>query len=188
MPVRLKTLHSGYIDILNLRPDQIDIRDIAHSLSGIYRWNAHTTMGRSVADHSLNMAMRALDERGPYIALLCLMHDSPETYIGDITSDFKEWLDVRMGGELKALETSLFNKVLDKFGIPRPTDADMAVVKEYDLEDRESEGELLFQIKTTVENTIGRVRTYEEFLRAFSDMKAAVDASEDSRSVLESPV
>jgi hypothetical protein len=72
-----------YVDPLLLSIDDIDMRDIAHSLSNICRWNGH---GRffSVAQHSVLCSEVARSHK-----FELLLHDSSETYICDLSSAIK---------------------------------------------------------------------------------------------------
>lgn len=62
----------------------IDIRDIAHSLALINRFNGHSQEPISVAQHSVYVSRLCA---GPY-ALQGLLHDASEAYLGDVT----KWL------------------------------------------------------------------------------------------------
>lgn len=79
---------------LDPSPDDIDIIDIAHSLSLICRANGHFKSFFSVARHCINCAKEA-EARGysTEVRLLCLLHDASEAYIGDMTRPIKRRLD-----------------------------------------------------------------------------------------------
>jgi hypothetical protein len=74
------------------QPEQIDIRDIAHALSHLCRFNGHTNMFYSVAQHSLLVSEKlpgsAEDKLG------ALLHDAAEAYVCDIPSPLKPMLGV----------------------------------------------------------------------------------------------
>ena len=71
--------------------ESIDIIDIAHALSMLTRANGHFDTFFSVARHSINCALEA-GSRGysKKVQLLCLLHDSAEAYIGDMTRPLKQ--------------------------------------------------------------------------------------------------
>ena len=81
------TLGSGRtINLRNPRPESIDFDDICSSLSKICRFNGQLNSFYSVAEHSVAVAHDALS-RGCSIdaCIACLMHDSAEAYIGDVS-------------------------------------------------------------------------------------------------------
>lgn len=67
------------------RPDDVDLRDIAHSLALQCRFNGHCRFHYSVAQHSVYVA-RALP---PEFAAHGLIHDAAEAYLGDIVRPIK---------------------------------------------------------------------------------------------------
>jgi hypothetical protein len=75
------------VDPLNVRVEDIDIEDIAHSLSLINRFAGHSSIPISVAQHSCYVAWLC-EGQEPYIQLQALLHDAAEAYLGDVT----KWL------------------------------------------------------------------------------------------------
>jgi len=73
----------------------INIEDIAHSLSLLCRANGHIRHFFSVAQHSINCANEA-KARGhsAIVQLACLIHDASEAYISDVTRPVKFHLSV----------------------------------------------------------------------------------------------
>lgn len=94
------------------KPDeeQICIEDIAHSLARQCRFNGHTKKFYSVAEHSINVALK-LEFLGfpARTVLLGLLHDSAEAYLSDIPSPVKGCFP-----ELVRLEDELENSILKK--------------------------------------------------------------------------
>lgn len=80
-------------DPLNVDESLLDIKDIAHALSLICRGNGHVQYFYSVAQHSLACAKEA-KTRGynKEIILGCLLHDSSEAYLSDVTRPIKRKL------------------------------------------------------------------------------------------------
>lgn len=68
------------------RPKDVDVRDIAHSLSLTNRFGGHTEVGYSVAQHSVLVSQVCKPEH----ALIGLMHDAPEAYVGDLMRAVKK--------------------------------------------------------------------------------------------------
>lgn len=84
-------MHSGvdvYLDTPT--PDVIHIRDIAHHLALINRFNGATETPYSVAQHSVLVAdlLRA-KKQPPHVCLWGLLHDAHEAYLGDVTTPVK---------------------------------------------------------------------------------------------------
>ena len=85
----LKPLPSGkVIDFNNLKGYDFTVEEIAGLLSHVKRFNGY---GIDVASHSLWVANTLFYLTGnPHIALLGLMHDAQEAYIGDIATPVKD--------------------------------------------------------------------------------------------------
>lgn len=71
---------------LDPRIEDIDIRDIAHSLSLTCRYGGHVTEFYSVAEHCVLMSHAVRPEN----AFWALMHDSAEAYVGDMVRPLKQ--------------------------------------------------------------------------------------------------
>lgn len=85
----LKALPSGnVIDFNNIKDYDFTVEEIADLLSHVKRFNGY---GMDVASHSLWVASALYYLTGnPHIALLGLMHDAQEAYIGDIATPVKD--------------------------------------------------------------------------------------------------
>jgi hypothetical protein len=81
----IRTFTGRLVDPLNLKPDDIDIRDIAHALSNMCRFNGHCRQFYSVAEHSVRVAEMVPDEQ----ILAALLHDRAEAYLPDMTRPVK---------------------------------------------------------------------------------------------------
>lgn len=126
------------------RLEDIDIVDIAHSLSLQTRWMGHCKTFYSIASHSLACA-RVAEQQGlahmqrennPGISSddmdvmrWCLMHDASEAYVGDIIRPIKRSLVVVEGKlfepntvlePFKAYEDTLHRLIAERFGLPWP--------------------------------------------------------------------
>jgi hypothetical protein len=108
---------------LDPRTEDIDIEDIAQSLSQICRFNGHSLVFYSVAQHCVLVSMVLPDE----LALEGLMHDSPEAYVCDIPRPLKRLLEFQSYREFEALNDAAIRA---RFSLQR---AEPPQVKEADL-------------------------------------------------------
>lgn len=90
-------------------PVNIDIEDIAHSLSMQCRYTGHSSRFYSVAEHSV-LVSYIVDSK---FAKSALLHDASEAYISDISSPFKPLLE-----NYKELEDRIMLSVADTFDLP----------------------------------------------------------------------
>lgn len=107
----MRTFTGKNFDPLAGKPSEIDIRDIAHSLSMLCRFNGHTSRFYSVAEHSLRVS-RILP---PELQAWGLMHDAAEAYLGDMVRPLK----CRMP-EFEEAEDRLLEIIAARFGLPWP--------------------------------------------------------------------
>jgi uncharacterized protein len=81
--------HSGLrVDLLDPKPEQITMVDIAHHLAHICRFTGATDDHYSVAQHSVVVANLVPKE----LFFAALLHDAHEAYIGDISTPVKQAL------------------------------------------------------------------------------------------------
>ena len=81
----MSTWSGKRVDIAKPRMQDIDIRDVAHHLSLLCRFNGACSYHYSVAQHSLLVASIL----PPHLQFWGLLHDGPEAYYGDIIRPFK---------------------------------------------------------------------------------------------------
>ncbi len=107
------------LDLLDPRPEDIEITDIAHGLARVARWNGQTTGEHafSVAQHSLLVTRIIEEDKGSgeqTLLLAALLHDAPEYVIGDLISPFK----AALGLDYKTFELKLLGAIHRRFGLP----------------------------------------------------------------------
>jgi hypothetical protein len=88
-------------------PGSIDIRDIAHSLALLCRFNGHCHRFYSVAEHSVRLSRIVPPEH----ALWGLLHDAAEAYISDLPRPVKQQIPA-----FSAYEDHLLALIMAHFG------------------------------------------------------------------------
>jgi hypothetical protein len=103
------------------RQEEIDIIDIAHSLSMQCRFNGHLDRFYSVAEHCVRVAAECSKKN----RLWGLIHDSAEAYVSDLPAPIKMELQ-----EYIDMENVVLKCICGKFGLPLKEPEE---VKKYDL-------------------------------------------------------
>lgn len=111
-PINVMTYTGKLVDVLNIKPDDICIEDIAHSLALQCRYTGHVKEFYSVAQHCVLMSELDL----PSDPMARLLHDSAETYIADITTWIKR--KTRLNGKpIAFVERDILNIVGEVFDV-----------------------------------------------------------------------
>lgn len=143
----IQTASGYYINFLDFTNNSYSIFDIAHHLSHLCRFVGATRCFYSVAQHSVWCSHKVPQ----HLALLALMHDSHEAYVGDCATPLKQLLPNFQMIE-NALQADMFRAYgLDSSDYARVKKADyMALKREqfYMMPGFEVEGE----VKTFLEN------------------------------------
>lgn len=105
----MRTVSGRKIYILDPKPEDFNIHDIAHHLACTMRYNGGTIFPFSVARHSIIMAYNVPDE----FKLEALLHDAHEMSIGDNITPLK-----KSCAELKAIECRHEAAVRAAFNLP----------------------------------------------------------------------
>lgn len=122
------------IDLLNPKPDDIAIEDIAIGLSREFRFANQTRYAYTVAQHSYIVASLVPHE----LALQALLHDATEAYIKDIPSPLKGLMQ-----SYKEIEERLHKVVCARFKIS----SNLEKIKSADMTALDFEWEMLFEVK-----------------------------------------
>lgn len=96
---------------LSPRAEDVDIRDIAHALSLLCRFNGHSAGFYSVAEHSV----RVCDSLPAEHKLWGLLHDAAEAYLGDLPRPLKRQLPA-----FSQAEDVVLRCVMDRYGLAWP--------------------------------------------------------------------
>jgi hypothetical protein len=110
----IETVSGIKFEFLNPKPEQFDIKDIAHALSMNCRYVGHCRNFYSVAEHSWQMA-RMLSDCSVEIQLAALLHDASEAYITDVASPVKQHLP-----DYQKMEDNIQIALFEKYGLEYP--------------------------------------------------------------------
>jgi len=90
----IQTMTGRRFDFVKMDVGSVDIRDVAHALSNICRFNGHTREFYSVAQHSVLASCLVGMDLEPAQRLVAaqeaLLHDAHEAYVGDVTRPLKQ--------------------------------------------------------------------------------------------------
>lgn len=121
---------TGYLDLLNPCPADIDLGDIARGLSNLCRYTGLCETFYSVAEHSVHAADLARRDRQPVeVQRAVLMHDAAEAYLGDVSRPLKKLLP-----DYAHLERRMGEAIAERFGLPADDHRQHMIVKIYDDE------------------------------------------------------
>lgn len=100
--ILIHTYTGRVIDLNNVQVSDIDIEDIAHSLSNTCRYTGHPKEYFSNAEHSVNVSLVC----DPDIQIHGLLHDAAEYLVGDMHSPLKH------SSEMKSYVDREKNKIM----------------------------------------------------------------------------
>ena len=106
----IETAGGTKFDILDTRPEMIQIDDIAHALSQMNRFTGHCKFPYPVAQHS---------RLGSYLihpdyALQFLLHDASESFLGDMNRPMKHYTEA--GKVYRVIEHRIQRIIYKRFG------------------------------------------------------------------------
>lgn len=84
---------------LDPRPGDVSLRDVAHALSQICRYNGHSSQFYSVAEHCVHVSRYCSPEN----RLWGLMHDAAEAYLCDLIRPVKNCISNYKDHEMRVL-------------------------------------------------------------------------------------
>jgi hypothetical protein len=106
------------VDPFDMKPDDIELVDIANALARQCRYNGHVDGFISVAEHCIQTA-RFLQAWGHPTDIVAtgLMHDAAETYLGDILGPLKK---LPAFAAYRVAEDAVEKVIAAKYGLPFP--------------------------------------------------------------------
>ena len=124
---------------LDVKPEDIDLIDIASSLGKQCRYNGHVDRFYSVAEHCVIIS-RALERDGypPIVQKQGLFHDAQEEIVSDLIKPLKNAL-LEKGIEWHDFEHPIERIVAQKFGLPWPYDKAVGVYDKHIVRDEKNQ-------------------------------------------------
>ncbi len=83
------TISGRRVSSLNPKPSDVSIEDIAHALSRVCRFGGHVPVPYFVAQHSVIVSQMV----PPQLAMIGLLHDASEAYVGDMITPIKHSIE-----------------------------------------------------------------------------------------------
>jgi 5'-deoxynucleotidase YfbR-like HD superfamily hydrolase len=111
-PGVLRTLAGNYVDLTNLKPEDVEITDIAWGLGRTLRYGGHLAQDYHVAEHCIVMSYIVPEEH----ALEALLHDAAEAYMGDII-----WPVKALFPEVSQFEDEILHIIMQAFEVETAT-------------------------------------------------------------------
>lgn len=141
----MQTFTGRYIDLANIKDDDLCIEDIAHSLSNQCRYGGHTRLFYSVAEHSvlasklgkyfcmkypeeMKLAFGQTRNSATGYALALLLHDASEAYLSDVITPIKNKLPDYM-----MIEMDIQNRIEKLLDTPETRPEDNTAIKAIDI-------------------------------------------------------
>lgn len=114
----IQTYTGRKFHLLDPRPDDFCVYDIAHALSNVCRFTGHVSKFYSVAEHSVRVADLIAEWKfGKAEQYAGLMHDATEAYISDMARPFKQLPEFTFYREI---EDKLMDSLAPAMGVEYP--------------------------------------------------------------------
>lgn len=121
--MQMRTYSRRLVHLLDLKPGDVVIEDVAHALALVNRYGGHTPEPYSVAQHSVYVAQLL----PPWLRLHGLLHDAAEAYVGDFITPIKEHMPGFHG-----LEGLVMEEIRKAFGLHDLHPADAKLIHDVD--------------------------------------------------------
>lgn len=134
-PTAIDTFTGISFDLLDPKPENVRIEDVAHHTANMGRFSGATSRLYTVAEHQV-FVCRLMEKDGlhPELCYAGLTHDAHEAYVGDASSPMKKAL----GEAWMAIEKPVQLCVMKALGVAWD-EAVEALVRRYDLIARRAE-------------------------------------------------
>lgn len=127
----IETYTGKFVDLLDPKPEQICLVDIAVGLAEAPRFGGQINRHYSVAEHSVRVA-DSLQQISYGLQIYGLLHDAHEAYTNDITAPMKHVLELAAPGVIRDLQGRLDVAIADHFGLEPLNEFQLADIKRAD--------------------------------------------------------
>lgn len=164
MPAIISLIGNRSIDLLNPKPEDIFIEDIACALSKLCRFNGHILEFYCVAQHScicVDLARKAGIE-DKTLLLSILLHDASEAYCGDVIKPLKNII----GKKYEIIESRITRAIDKKFKTKIIKEHDtikLFDVVSYNLEKRLKKEKIAIKC-------LSHKKSYNKFMKYFGEL------------------
>lgn len=185
----IETVTGKFVDICNPDPSQIDIHDIAWSLSRMPRFVGHTItkIPYCIAQHCMLVAERIQKAYPTDIELILkgLLHDAAECYTSDLPSPLKNVPEIRP--IIKKIEKQLDDVIFKSLNMLPITEEEHKIIKTFDKISQKIEGYAFMNSRgmywdgmpevsivdlQNFEPPLSNIDAYEKFLKIFNELHA----------------
>lgn len=112
LPSFVHTFSGRWVNPLDLKPEDVDIVDVAHHLANQCRWTGACRKFYSVAQHSVLMSFQV----APEFAWEALHHDDSEYLLQDMAKPLKN--DPALGRGYRSAERRIEQVIAEVFNVP----------------------------------------------------------------------
>ena len=89
-PTMIETYTGRFVNAVDIKPEDVDFRDVVHSLAYTCRYGGHCRRFYSVAEHSIHCHDLAVEMKlSGVVCLAALLHDAGEAYWHDLARPLK---------------------------------------------------------------------------------------------------
>lgn len=115
---KIRISKNELVDLGDFKPEDVDLESISRSLNNLKRFTGHYSFSRplSVAQHTYLCTMIAerLYPKDNGVKLMCIIHDFPEAYYGDLSSPLKRFLGEAYREKIKDIDRIIYETLWNK--------------------------------------------------------------------------
>jgi len=160
---RINTLSGKVINLLDPKPEEINIEDIARGLAYNCHFGGHTPKFFSIAQHCLMVVqMMKEDNCSTELMMAGLLHDAAEAYLGDVVKPLKVELD-----RYQEIENKMLSVIFEKYNINY---SNMPLIKIYDIEVQKMEFFTFYKGGNEITEFLDPEQSRELFLKIYEEL------------------
>lgn len=196
--------HTGrLLDVLNFKPTDFCIDDVAQSLAMTPRWGGQAKDLYSVAQHCIDGARHVAEVLpDPSVILWMLLHDAHEAYLWDCPSPIKKHVafvnpynDGDPPTSFSIVAGRIDKAIMEAVPLRELTDKEMDIIHTVDRRQLRTEAEQLTAWTQWIQNGVSDVEPYDHpklvctpwqaaadaYLKMYNDLKLMADRNREHR-------